>query len=490
MVENILLTKTKYINGLQCPKYLWVLFNDPGRVPAPDANTQYTFDQGHVVGELAKKLFPDGIDVPQTSFRDNIDQTIQLMKERKPLFEAGILAGNLYSRLDILCPANEDEWDIVEVKSSTRVKDVHIDDLSFQKICCEEAGLTIGKCYIVYINNKYVRNGEIDSSQLFIRADLTPEVENISVDIRDKIKSMLQVALLGECPEVIIGPHCREPYDCPLEECWEHLPESDVFSLYYSGKKAFDLYNMGIVSIKDIPSDYKLSDKQVIQKESLITGEAHLDNDAIKGFLSSLEYPLYYMDFETINPGVPLFNGARPYQNIPFQFSVHVVSDEHSEPKHLSFLAEGTQDPRPKLLKELQKALGDRGSIITYNKGFEEGILRGLAETFPGCKEWVNQVITRIVDLLTPFRNFDYYHPAQNGSASLKSVLPAVTGKGYENLDIAEGMLASIKYEKVTYGEVSDEERNKVRSDLEKYCSLDTEGMIWIVEKLKELCSQ
>lgn len=489
MVETMLLSKTKYLNGLQCPKYLWVLFNDPGRIPAVDANTQYIFDQGHVVGELAKKLFPDGIDVPQTSFRDNIDQTIQLMKERKPLFEAGILAGNLFSRLDILCPANGDEWNIVEIKSSTRVRDVHIDDLSFQKICCEEAGLKIGKCYVVHINNKYVRNGEIDPLQLFITADVTAEVKSISVDIRDKIQSMLQVVLLEECPEVIIGPHCRDPYECPLTECWDALPEHSVFSLHWGGKKAFDLYNMGIVSIKDIPSDYKLSDKQLIQKGSLITGEPYVDKEAIREFLSALEYPLYYLDFETIGPAVPLFDGIRPYQDIPFQFSIHVVKDEKSSPVHYSYLTSGKSDPRPALLAELQKILGDSGSIVAYHKGFEEGCLRDMAAAFPDNSEWIEQVCNRLADLLLPFRNFNYHHPAQKGSNSLKAVLPAITGKGYEDLDISDGQIASFTFLAANYGDMPEVDRVKIMSDLEDYCGRDTEGMIWIVGKLKELCS-
>jgi hypothetical protein len=290
------------------------------------------------------------------------------------------------------------------------------------------------------------------------------------------------------CPEMIIGQHCKDPYECPLEECWEHLPKGNVFTLYYSGKKSFELYDRGIVSIKDIPGDYKLSEKQIIQKESLVTGEIHTDKEAIKCFLSSLEHPLYYMDFETISPAVPLFDGTRPYQNTPFQFSVHVVRDAKSNLEHYSFLAEGVQDPRPRFLEELQKVLGDSGSIIAYNKGFEEGIINALGEAFPKCKDWVNQILSRMVDLLVPFRNFDYYHPNQKGSASLKAVMPVITGKGYEELDIADGQLASMLFEKVTYGEVSEEERNKVRSDLEKYCTLDTEGMIWIVEKLRETC--
>ncbi|MFC2014784.1 DUF2779 domain-containing protein [Chloroflexota bacterium] len=482
-----LLSKTKYLNGRQCLRYLWVLFNDPKRVPTTDVNTQYIFDQGHVVGELAKQLFPDGINVPQGSFRGNIDQTLRLMKDRKPLFEAGILADNLYSRVDVLYPADDEAWDIIEVKSSTSVKDVHIQDAAYQRYCCTQLGLNIRKCYVALINNQYFKDGEIDPESLFNIHDITEEVLAISDDIPNQVEEMYEAVDKETCPEMIIGPHCRDPYECPLEECWEHLPEGNIFTLYYSGKKSFDLYDRGIMSIQDIPDDYKLSEKQVIQKEALITGVTHMDKEAIKDFLASLEYPLYYMDFETINPAVPLFDGTRPYQQVPFQFSVHVVKGADSAPEHSSFLAESTQDPRPKFLKELRKVLGNSGSIVAYNKGFEEGILKDLGKAFPEYEDWVNQIISRMVDLLAPFRNFDYYNPSQKGSASLKSVLPAVTGKGYEELDIADGQLASMLFEKITYSEVSDEEKNKVRSDLEKYCALDTEGMIWIVEKLREL---
>jgi len=232
-----------------------------------------------------------------------------------------------------------------------------------------------------------------------------------------------------------------------------------------------------------------LNDKQRIQQACVASGEPHVDREAIHGFLSSLEYPLYYLDFETIGPAVPLFDGIRPYQDIPFQFSLHVVKDEFSQPEHFSFLANGTDDPRPALLSELQKTLGNSGSIIAYNKGFEEGILRDLANTFPEYSEWIEQVCNRLVDLLVPFRNFDYYHPAQKGSASLKAVLPAITGRGYEDLDISDGQIASVTFLAATYGDMPEADRAQVMENLEKYCGRDTEGMIWIVDKLRELCN-
>ncbi len=458
-------------------------------MPETDPVTQHIFDQGHLIGELAKKLFPGGIDIPTEDFMGNISTTLELLKERKPLFEAGITAERLYSRVDILNPTGEEGWDIIEVKSSTSVKDVHINDVAFQRYCCNQSGLNIRKCYLILINNQYVRDGQIDPEGLFNIHDVTDKVEEASVGIQNRIDGILEVINQEGCPEMIIGPHCRDPYECPLTDCWDSLPEHNIFTLYYGGKKSFEMYDSGIVAIGEIPSGYKLNDKQRIQQACVASGEPHIDREAVHGFLSSLEYPLYYLDFETIGPAVPLFDGVRPYQNIPFQFSLHVVKGEFSQLEHYSFLASGASDPRPALLSELQKALGNSGSIIAYNKGFEEGILRDLAPAFPEYSDWITQVCSRLVDLLAPFRNFDYYHPLQKGSASLKAVLPAITGRGYEDLDINDGQLASISFLSATFGDMPDAERVKVMTDLEQYCGRDTEGMVWIVDKLRELCS-
>jgi len=284
-----LLSKTKYITGLQCPRLIWIEVNEPEKIPETDPVTQYIFDQGHEVGYLAKKLFPGGIDVPQDDFMGNIEETKGLFKERKPLFEAGILAGRLYSRVDILSPANEDEWDIVEVKSSTSVKKVHIDDVAFQRHCCTQSGLNIRNCYLALINSQYVRDGEIDPEGLFNIHDVTDKIEEASVGIQDKIEGILDVISQETCPEMIIGPHCRDPYECALTDCWDHLPEHNVFSLYWGGKKAFTMYDSGMVTIAEIPDGYKLNGKQSIQKACVVSGEPYVDKEAIRSFLSSLD---------------------------------------------------------------------------------------------------------------------------------------------------------------------------------------------------------
>ena len=483
-MPNKLLSKSKYLNGLQCPRYLWIACNEPDKIPKPDAAMQHIFDQGHLVGELAKKLYPGGIDVPDESFRENMTLTSELLNQRKPLFEAGMLFGRIYSRVDILAPVNREEWDIIEVKSSTSVKDVNIHDVSFQKLCWENSGVKIRRCFLACINNQYVKHGEIIPELLFAIHDITEEVSAASIELEAKIAEMLEIIDSTVCPEIGIGPHCSNPYECSLTECWEGLPEHSVFTLYYGGKKSHELYGSGIQSIADIPAGYKLNDKQRIQCDCVVSGKSYIDAGQIREFISSLRYPLYFLDFETINPAVPLFDGTRPYQNIPFQFSLHVQTVPGAETRHYWYLADGPQDPRPELLVKLHDALGLDGSIIAYNKSFEEGCLRDMAEAFPEYAGWVEDMNSRMIDLIIPFRSFSYYNPLQKGSASLKSVLPAISGKGYEGLAIAEGGEASLRYLDITYGEVTEEEKLQTRQDLLTYCGLDTEGMVWIIEKL------
>lgn len=486
-----LLSKSKYLNGLQCSKYLWTIVHVPESIPLPDAGTQHRFDQGQLVGELAKKLYPDGIDIPVDDFMGNIRQTGDLLKRRLPLFEAGILAGALYCRLDILNPSGTDRWDIIEVKSSTSVKEVNIQDLSFQKYCCDGSGLSVDKCYLAHINNQYVKKGEIDPAKLFTVEDVSGKINEAMSGIKERIDALFEVISALQCPEVHVGRQCDSPYECPMKKlCWNFLTDHSIFSLYYGGNKAFELFDSGIVYIQDIPPDYKLNVKQRIQKECVISGVPHVDREALRGFLSLLQYPVYYLDFETFSTAIPLYDGIRPYQQIPFQFSLHVVKNDGATPEHISFLAKGQEDPRPLFLKTLQDSLGNTGTIVSYNKSFEQNIIRELGNHFPDSGKWVDDVCNRMVDLLVPFKNFHYHHPMQMGSASLKYVLPAITGKSYSGMDIANGEEASLAYLDITFGGTYPETVEKVRTDLLTYCKLDTEGMIWIVEQLHNLCSK
>ena len=486
-----LLTKSKYVLGLQCPRLLWKEVNDKANMPEPDLSAQQKFKVGNLVGELAKKLFPEGNDASNPDFNKNIELTKKFLKLRKPVFEAAIMIGNLDSRADILSPVGKDEWDILEVKSATEVKDINIQDVSFQKHVYQKAGLKIRKCFLIHLNNEYVKNGEIEPQELFIQADITQEAKSASIGIEDRIENMLKIINSAKMPITDIGPYCSDPYECVLNnECWEKVPKESVFDLYRMGKKAHELYGSGIKQIKDIPDGFKLTDKQKIQKECATNGKCNIDKEKISKFLKELKYPLYYLDFETINPAIPKYDGMKPYQRIGFQYSLHIQKEKGGKTQHFSFLAEGTDDPRPKFLQSLKENLGKKGDIIVYNESFEKGVLKEHCEAFPEFEgEWLNKnILPRVKDLLTPFREFHYYDPKQCGSASIKAVLPVLSDLSYKQLEIGNGGDASVKYEIATYDpNITKEEEKKIRDALEKYCELDTLAEVKIVERLGEI---
>lgn len=488
MGGNKLLTKSNYLIGLQCPKYLWTKLNEKKKIPAFDAITLHRFDEGHLVDEIAKRLFPEGISITTDNFMDNVRQTKELLTEHKVLFQAGILYNNIYSRLDILKPADNNSWDIIEVKSATSIKGEHIPDISFQKFCCQKAGLNIRKCFIAFINKEYAKQGEIEPKGMFTIEDITDSLEKSMENIQQEIDEIIKVINAEKCPNIAIGQHCKEPYECPLKEhCWEFLPVNHVFELSRGGKRSIELFKRSIYAIKNIPDGFKLTDKQHIQKKCALANSVYTSKEHIRDFLRTLQYPLYYLDFETFSTVIPRFDGTRPYQQMPFQFSVHIVKDKDGEAEHRSFLADGADDPRQKFLISLVSTLGSKGSIVVYYQHFEKTRLKELAEAFPEHKMWIEKILERIIDLYLPFKDFHYYSSRQKGSASLKEVLPAITGEGYEGMEISDGEEASIAYIDITFGSVSGEQKERIRKALEKYCCLDTKGMIWIVEKLNGL---
>ena len=204
-------------------------------------------------------------------------------------------------------------------------------------------------------------------------------------------------------------------------------------------------------------------------------------------FLQRLKFPVGYLDFETFNTAIPLFDGLRPYQQVPFQFSLHWQPAPGAKPEHHAFLADGRTDPRLEFLNRLRDCIGDKGSVVVYNAKFEKGVLDALAIAFPEHAGWMENLERRIVDLLEPFQGFDYYHADQGGSASIKSVLPVLTGRSYADLEIQEGGQASLVYLRIHLGDVPEDERRRVREHLERYCGQDTQGMIWIVNALGRL---
>lgn len=483
-----MLSKSDYLSGLQCLKFLWILKNDKEKIPEKTDIEKANFEQGYLIEELAKTLFPNIIDLSNFDFKEQIEKTKEAVKKRKPLFQGAFLVDDMYARCDFLIPTGK-KWDIIDVKSATEVKDLNIDDLAFQKYIYEKAGLKIRNCIIMHINKDYVRKGEINPKELLIQEGVTGKVEAKIDEIETKAKNMLKV-IDGECPDFSVDDLITIEYEnFLLDEFYDSLPENNIFDFVrILKKKAIELYKDGIITMNDVPDSYKLNDKQKIQRLLALNGGEHIDKRQIKFFLDNLKYPLYFLDFETINTAIPKFDNSKPYQQIPFQFSLHVQDKPNGDLRHISFLAEGTEDPRPAFLKALKDNLGDKGDILVYNQKFEKMVFKQGAEFFPEFLEWHDKnIVPRIKDLMEVFDKFYYYNPKQKGSVSIKYVLPVLSKLKYDGLEIKKGDRASFEFARVTYGDVPEEERFKVRQALEEYCKLDTFAEVEIVKALMEM---
>ena len=275
--------------------------------------------------------------------------------------------------------------------------------------------------------------------------------------------------------------------------CWKKVwaKDDNIFTLTgLRAEKKWGLYNEGFLRTTQIPKNYLLNDKQEIQVKADRQGKPHIDPKAIQPFFNRLEYPLHFLDFETFNPAIPMFDGSSPYQQIPFQFSLHIQEKPNGKVKHHSWIWNGSGDPRQELLSRLKGLLGREGSIIVYNAQFEKMILKQsvkAAKVVPSYDNWLQGILDRFVDLLEPFRAFHYYHPDQHGSASIKSVLPVLTGKSYDDMEISNGGMASTEYMRVMFTAEGKKDRSKVFKQLEEYCGLDTMGMVEILGKLSKI---
>jgi hypothetical protein len=475
-----MLTKSKFMNGLQCHRLLW--FANKKLLPKISLSTEHKFSQGHNFEEYVKLLYPNSVDLKNLNFKDNLVKAKELVNERKIIFEASFTIDDLFIRSDLIVP-KDNGWDLYEIKSTTKVKDAHFSDLAFQKYVLEKKGLKINKCFVIFLNKEYVKDGDIDPKELIVIEEVTEQVDLIQ-DIEKNIRLFKQIMFKISAPDVCISQNCNKPYECPLkDECWGTLPEYNVLQLT-NWRVYWKLLEGGVEDIKDIPKGTKLNSRDESIIESL-KNNPFISKEHIKFFLKSLNYPLYHFDFETIDTAVPIYDKSKPYQKIAFQYSLHIEQKDGTT-KHREYLAEGDEDPRIKLLEQMEIDLEGTGNIIVYNKSFEISVMRKLAEDFPENKEWLEQAINRIVDLADPFRAFYYYDKSQKGKYSIKKVLPALTGKSYSELEINNGGDASMLY---FYSHIKPKLENKeeIRKNLIKYCCLDTEGMIWIIQKLKKL---
>ena len=490
------LSKSLYTRGLQCVKSLWLKKYNKAVLTKLDASQQAIFTTGDKVGKLACTLFPKGkeISYDNTSFDEKIKLTKKyLAKEIENIYEATFSYQNILIMVDILHVNKDGSVEINEVKSSTEVKEVYLHDASIQFYVLNGLGYEVKKVNIIHINNAYIRDKELKVEKLFSIVNVSEQMKEMQDDIPSYLKRFKGYLEQKEDePDIDIGKQCFNPYECDCYEyCWKEQREIPNYSIFNISRlkidKKFELYKEGILHTTDIKDISLYSTSQQVQILSDKKQESIVNKVAIKEFLDTLTYPLYHLDFETFQQAIPEWEWIRPYMQIPFQYSLHI---EHKDGTlgHKEFLAQEGDDPRYELAKRLTRDIPSYVTVLAYNMGFEKGVIRRLAETYPDLHVKLMSIHDNIKDLMTPFQNKYYYEPSMQGSYSIKKVLPALVPEmeqAYKELNlIHHGGEAMQTYANLV--NMDEDTKQEYKKALLEYCKLDTLAMVKVLEKLKE----
>ena len=492
-MANTRLSKSTFIRGLQCEKSLYLYKHHYTLKDPISSSLQTVFDQGSNIGLLAQGIFPNGVDAsPVSHFKmaESVKKTWEyIMQGESIIYEATFLYNDVLCALDILVKDHEG-WKAYEVKSSTKVSETYIKDAAIQYYTITNSGTELIDISIIHINNQYIRDGDVDIDQLFTIESVYDQVIEFLPKISNEVSRLKNVISSHEIPQIEIGPHCSKPYDCDFKgTCWKHIPDYSVFDIARLGKeKKFDLYNQGIITLDQIDLDHTiLNPSQVLQVQSEVRGTIQVDKNEIEKFKNDLSYPLYFLDFETFGSAIPKYNGSSPYQQLVFQYSLHIQGSPNLEIIHREYLGNPDEDPRIGFIEQLIKDCGSIGDILVYNIGFERGKLNDLIKVFPQYSNELRDIIYRLKDLMIPFQQKWYYTPEMKGSYSIKHVLPALVPElSYEDLKINNGSTASNTFLSMVNG-TFEGDIEETRRQLLDYCKLDTYAMVRILDKLLQL---
>ena len=475
------LTKSKLLSASQCQKRLWLETYQGESGEQLSYSQQRRIEQGIEVGIYARQYFSQGILIEGETTEAKIKQTQNAIeKGEKCIFEATFSFDNIVVGCDIFLQQEPEKWQLIEVKSATKVKDEHIQDLAIQKYVLAGNDLFLSNIQVMYINRDCVYP---DLSDLFIQEDVTQQLKGVFSNLPQLIRNAQNTLEKEQLPDINIGKHCDKPHPCPFKSfCWQGIEEPTVLSIpNLRGKKleqVNDLITQGIYSLRDLPEDFPLTEKQAQAVEEKLNPEFIVNEQGILEKLLQLEYPLYFFDFETLNPAIPRFEGLQPYQQFPFQYSCHILH-ENGELEYHTYLHENETDPREKIIESLLETLGEKGSIIVYYQPFEAKRLGELAEQFPEYSTQLNAIKERLWDQWDIFKN-DYQHPDFGGSTSLKKVLPVLVPEmSYDDLEIRDGDDAQAIWDLVIQGKAGDEKEKKLE-DLKTYSEQDTYAMVAI----------
>ena len=485
------LSKSRYLSGDQCHLRLWYDSYERHLSPPPDDTLQAVFDTGHEVGELACQRHPGGHSVghDHRHVREALEETHQVLRAgvAPALFEAAFRHKGVLVRADIIERLPGGGWRLGEVKSTTRLKDVFVLDVAVQLWVLRGAGLDVREVEVITLNRDYVYDGvRLDLDALFRRHPLTDEADALQKIVSARVGEMLGMLGARAAPDVAPGDHCFAPYGCPYyAHCTrDHdSPDHGIDEFPRLGRHRGLLQAAGIEEIRDVPAEFPLSYLQRIVRRTVQENRAVMHGN-VSVELAGLRPPVRYLDFETFSPAIPRFAGTRPYDAVPFLFSVHTERNG-SPPEHTDYLHEQDDDPRQQLADRLIGAVGSSGSICTYSS-YERNVLTALAAAVPERADKLAAVATRLFDLLPVVRN-TYYHPEFRSSFSIKNVLPVLApGMGYGDLEISDGQTASVNYVRAL-ARGDRRERERTFGNLRAYCERDTLAMVRLREALGAL---
>ncbi|HUQ85085.1 MAG TPA: DUF2779 domain-containing protein [Candidatus Limnocylindrales bacterium] len=491
----MLLSKSEYMMFLKHPAWLWLKKHDKAKLPIIDDNTQAVFDAGHLFETYAEQLFPEGVRLGFDDYYEYLslpERTQRAIKEgAKTIFQGRFEHSQLTFVCDVIQIVDEKTVDLYEIKSSTKVKLEHELDLAFQMIVLELCGNTVRNISVIHVNNEYIKRGDIVPGEFTTIVDITENVKAKRKFTEDNIKAALKVANSEVMPD--ISPSLAA-YGSLKE--WLGIyrglvsvePES-IYDLCVLNTKLLSKFDeLKVKKLNEIPSDFPLSGKQKQQVESVKQNRVLIEKEKIRDFLSSLIYPLYFLDYETLGGIVPYFDDLRAYQQLPFQYSLDVLETPDSEIRHFEYLHSDNSNPAEEISKNLKSQIGTTGSILAWSAGFEKSCNTLLGTILTEYKEFYEEVNNRIVDLMIPFSSSWYVDKGFGGSASIKAVLPVLAPElSYKTLGIQEGASAQrLWMEAILYGE-RNAEKEQILDDLIKYCGLDTLAMVEIYKHLVKL---
>jgi len=480
-------SKSKLLALRQCPKRLWLEVHRPD-LREDSAATEASYQVGFQVGDIAQRIYdPEGqgalIDVQSEGFSRAFERTTELLHTTQPIFEAGFSAGGALAFADVMLPEQmegKQVWRMVEVKSSTSVKDYHRDDVAVQAFVAQSAGVPLQSIALAHIDSSWTYPGDEDYSGLLVEADLTAEAFSRTEEVKAWIARAQSIDAMPSEPVIGIGAHCDTPFECGFYDyCSRDEPKAQypVYWLPYFGAKARELAAQGVIDLQDVPDD-RLNPKQQRVKAHTLAHTVFFDAAGAAADLAVHSLPAYFLDFETIQFAVPIWRGTRPYQQNTFQFSLHTLS-ESGQLDHTEFLDLSGGDPSEPFAQALIAACGESGPVYVYNAGFETARMNELATRYPQFSTALLAINARVVDLL-PIARERYYHPSQQGSWSIKKVLPAVVpGLRYDALDgVQDGGMAMEAFLEAIHPDTPTERKNQIEQQLLAYCKLDTYAMV------------